>query len=359
MTNPAKPVTPAGGVSGRTAISTADIVDANATIMQMAGEFDCLRYQAADWEPATTQVLDDISLQAGMRCLDVGSGVGAVLRIMAERIGPSGQAVGLDSNVRAGQFSLLELHRQGLHQVSVDPHALDTVGTKLLERPHPGPGIFGSADSPGGDPVASAREGGVDEDPGRRHGAGRAPGPELEGLPGVAAHVAHCGYSRRQPELELIIERLGNPAPLLLHVAVEIDEAGEYVFAGGVDLPVGRGPAGPARLQRYRIEPDDLGDGVPLDDNVVGTRGRGAVAVHDDCVPNRQAAAGPDPVLDIGLGQQRCSRHQEGEEQGPCRPRGGPPVTRIGVTHEPPFWIVLLAVGSTDYTVHRLHRLHR
>jgi ubiquinone/menaquinone biosynthesis C-methylase UbiE len=118
MTNTAKPVTPAGGGNGHSIISTTDIRDANATMMQMAGELDCLRYQAADWEAATAQVLDDIGLEAGMRCLDVGSGVGAVLRIMAQRIGPSGQAVGLDSNARAGQFSLLELHRQGLHQVS-------------------------------------------------------------------------------------------------------------------------------------------------------------------------------------------------------------------------------------------------
>jgi len=117
MTNTAKP-TPHSGGGGRTTISATDITDANATMMQMAGELDCLRHQAADWEPATIQVLDDIGLQAGMRCLDVGSGIGAVLRIMAERVGPAGQAVGLDSNSRAGQFALLELHRQGLHQVS-------------------------------------------------------------------------------------------------------------------------------------------------------------------------------------------------------------------------------------------------
>ena len=85
MTNTVKPVTPVGGAGGRTVISAADIVDANTTMMEMAGELDCLRYQAADWEPATTQVLDDIGLQAGMRCLDVGSGVGAFFGIMLIR----------------------------------------------------------------------------------------------------------------------------------------------------------------------------------------------------------------------------------------------------------------------------------
>src|SRR5262245_66589448 len=113
MTNIAKPVATVGGNS-RTMISTTDIMDANATMLQMAGELDCLRYQAADWEPATTQVLDDIGLQAGMRCLDVGSGVGAVLRVMAERIGPSGSAVGMESSARGGRFSLLELAPQWL-----------------------------------------------------------------------------------------------------------------------------------------------------------------------------------------------------------------------------------------------------
>jgi len=142
MTNPAKPAPNPGG-NGRTGISATDINNANARMTQMASELDCLRQQAADWEPATIQVLDDIGLQAGMRCLDVGSGVGAVLRLMAERVGPTGQAVGLDSNSRAGQFALLDLHRQGLQQVSflrgdvnrtseITPESFDIVFSRFL-----------------------------------------------------------------------------------------------------------------------------------------------------------------------------------------------------------------------------------
>jgi ubiquinone/menaquinone biosynthesis C-methylase UbiE len=117
MSNPARPERPPGSIA-RTAITAADIRDAGTTMQQMASELDCLRHQAMGWEAATSQVLTDVGLQPGMRCLDVGSGIGTVLRLMADRVGPAGQVVGLDSNSRAGQFSLLDLHRQGYQQVS-------------------------------------------------------------------------------------------------------------------------------------------------------------------------------------------------------------------------------------------------
>jgi ubiquinone/menaquinone biosynthesis C-methylase UbiE len=117
MSNPARPERPPGNPS-RTAISAADIRDAGSNMLRMAGELDCLRHQAMGWETATNQVLTDAGLQPGMRCLDVGSGIGTVLRLMADRVGPEGTVVGLDSNSRAGQFALLDLHRQGYQQVS-------------------------------------------------------------------------------------------------------------------------------------------------------------------------------------------------------------------------------------------------
>jgi ubiquinone/menaquinone biosynthesis C-methylase UbiE len=117
MSNPARPELPPGSTV-RTAITASDIRDAGTTMQQMASELDCLRHQAMGWESATNQVLTDVGLQPGMRCLDVGSGIGTVLRLMADRVGLGGQVVGLDSNSRAGQFSLLDLHRQGYQQVS-------------------------------------------------------------------------------------------------------------------------------------------------------------------------------------------------------------------------------------------------
>ena len=42
------------------------------------------------------QVLDRVGLRPGMSCLDVGSGPGAVMRLMADRVGPEGRVTGIE-----------------------------------------------------------------------------------------------------------------------------------------------------------------------------------------------------------------------------------------------------------------------
>jgi ubiquinone/menaquinone biosynthesis C-methylase UbiE len=116
MVNTLRPVAPPG--NERHSFLTADSVDDVYIMGRSDAEYDRLRRQATVWEPATAQVLDDIGLAAGMRCLDVGSGVGAVLRLMADRVGPSGHVAGLDNDARVGQIALIDLHRRGYHQVS-------------------------------------------------------------------------------------------------------------------------------------------------------------------------------------------------------------------------------------------------
>jgi SAM-dependent methyltransferase len=52
-----------------------------------AKEYQRLRDQARMWEEATAHVLAAVGLGPGMSCLDVGSGPGAVMRLMADRVG--------------------------------------------------------------------------------------------------------------------------------------------------------------------------------------------------------------------------------------------------------------------------------
>src|SRR5215470_11484313 len=52
-----------------------------------AGEYQRLRDQALMWQKATEAVLDRVSLKPGMSCLDVGSGPGSVMQLMADRVG--------------------------------------------------------------------------------------------------------------------------------------------------------------------------------------------------------------------------------------------------------------------------------
>ena len=53
-----------------------------------AREYQRLRDQARMWQGATAGVLAAVGLGPGMSCLDVGSGPGAVMRLMADRVGP-------------------------------------------------------------------------------------------------------------------------------------------------------------------------------------------------------------------------------------------------------------------------------
>jgi tRNA A58 N-methylase Trm61 len=65
-------------------------------------EYDRLRGQAQILEPITSSVLEGAGLSVGMSCLDVGSGPGEVMRLMADRVGSSGRVVGLDVDGRLG-----------------------------------------------------------------------------------------------------------------------------------------------------------------------------------------------------------------------------------------------------------------
>ncbi len=76
-------------------------------------EYQRLRDQALMWEGATGRVLDRIGLKPGMTCLDVGAGPGAVMRLMADRVGPEGKVTGIEIDaVLAGEV-LCELRGQG------------------------------------------------------------------------------------------------------------------------------------------------------------------------------------------------------------------------------------------------------
>lgn len=76
-------------------------------------EYQRLREQASMWQSATEQVLDKIGLEPGMSCLDLGSGPGAVMRLMADRVGPTGRVTGVDIDGTLGKQALADLRAQG------------------------------------------------------------------------------------------------------------------------------------------------------------------------------------------------------------------------------------------------------
>jgi SAM-dependent methyltransferase len=79
-------------------------------------EYERLRQQARIWEGATASLLDRVSLAPGSRCLDVGCGPGETMRLMAERVGPTGRVVGIDTDDELGRAAMLSLRAAGLEQ---------------------------------------------------------------------------------------------------------------------------------------------------------------------------------------------------------------------------------------------------
>jgi SAM-dependent methyltransferase len=91
-----------------------------------AEEYQRLGDQALMWQSATETVLDRIGLGPGMSCLDVGSGPGAVMRLMADRVGPQGRVTGIEIDGTLGAQALADLRAQGGAEFTlIDANLLD------------------------------------------------------------------------------------------------------------------------------------------------------------------------------------------------------------------------------------------
>src|SRR5665809_60483 len=91
-----------------------------------AGEYPRLRDQALMWQAATEAVFDRIGLGPGMSCLDVGSGPGAVMRLMADHVGPEGRVTGIEIDGTLGAQALADLRAQGGAEFTlIDANLLD------------------------------------------------------------------------------------------------------------------------------------------------------------------------------------------------------------------------------------------
>jgi SAM-dependent methyltransferase len=75
------------------------------------------------WQAATAHVLAAVGLGPGMSCLDVGSSPGAVMRLMADRVGPEGRVTGIEIDGALGAEALQVLRRDGgaeFEQITAD-----------------------------------------------------------------------------------------------------------------------------------------------------------------------------------------------------------------------------------------------
>lgn len=97
-------------------------------------EYERLRMQARGWETATRRLLDQAGLGPGASCLDAGCGPGETMRLMAERVGPTGRVLGIDADLPLGTMALSMLHGEGHPQCSFQAQDL-TAGEPIPGAP--------------------------------------------------------------------------------------------------------------------------------------------------------------------------------------------------------------------------------
>jgi trans-aconitate methyltransferase len=106
-----------GSEDGKTVSATISGTDrARRPATLTSTEFDRLRAQARAWEPATGRLLDQVELAPATRCLDAGCGAGETMRLMAQRVGPAGEIVGIDVDAEIGAQAEQNLHASGHRQ---------------------------------------------------------------------------------------------------------------------------------------------------------------------------------------------------------------------------------------------------
>ena len=108
-------------------------------------EYERLRAQSRVWEQATGRLLDHVELARGARCLDAGSGPGETMRHLAQRVGPSGEVVGIDVDAALGAQAMDMLLGAGHRQCSFATFDLEA------DEPIPGAPTAGGDDEDEGD----------------------------------------------------------------------------------------------------------------------------------------------------------------------------------------------------------------
>src|SRR6516165_1795458 len=93
-------------------------------------EHERLLHQGRMQEPATRRVFHAVGLRPGWTCLDIGCGPGAVMQLMGELTGPSGEVTGIDRDAKAGREAVERLQATGTSRyrfVEADMESIDEI----------------------------------------------------------------------------------------------------------------------------------------------------------------------------------------------------------------------------------------
>ena len=99
-----------------------DMIASGSTSQYVLGSTDAeqerLIRQAARLGPYTERLFRDAGMGPGQRILDIGSGVGDVAMLVARLVGPSGEIVGVERDVRSIARARARVAEAGLHNVT-------------------------------------------------------------------------------------------------------------------------------------------------------------------------------------------------------------------------------------------------
>jgi SAM-dependent methyltransferase len=82
-------------------------------------ELERLLTQAADLRPESEWLLNEIAIREGSRVADVGCGPIGILDLLSQRVGPTGQVVGIEREPRFVAMAEAEIAKRGLHNTSI------------------------------------------------------------------------------------------------------------------------------------------------------------------------------------------------------------------------------------------------
>src|SRR5258708_16994212 len=95
-------------------------------------------------EPATRRVFHAVGLRPGWTCLDIGCGPGAVMQLMGELTGPSGEVTGIDRDAKAGREAVERLAATGTSRyrfIAADMEDTDELGGERFGLTCPPPSL--------------------------------------------------------------------------------------------------------------------------------------------------------------------------------------------------------------------------
>jgi ubiquinone/menaquinone biosynthesis C-methylase UbiE len=104
-----------------------------------------MQIQAQAWQSDAECLLDQVGIQPGWRCIDLGCGSGGILASLSDRVGPQGQVIGIDWDTESliaaetfaqrNQLQSVQLLARDAHCTGLPRESFDLTHARFLFTP--------------------------------------------------------------------------------------------------------------------------------------------------------------------------------------------------------------------------------